>query len=123
MFYYCIEDNIITSIMPYLPVVPISIEVVEVTNDEHASITAGTHRFDIANKKVIPHKQTFLNNKAKTLVIETNNSLQRHFLDSTDWKILRHIRQKALDLPTNLTEQEYIALENDRQAAASQISN
>lgn len=123
MFYYCIENNIVTSIMPYLPVVPNSIEVVEVTDEEYASITADTHKFDIAEKKVVPHNLTYLNNKAKTLDKENNNLLQRQFLNDTDWKILRHIRQKALNLPTSLTEQEYIALENQRHLAAVRISN
>lgn len=43
------------------------------------------------------------------------------FLADSDWKVLRHIRQKALGEPTTLTEQEYLALEQQRADAASRV--
>jgi hypothetical protein len=122
MFYFCIENNIVTSIMPYLPTVPNTVEVVEVTDEDYNLVKNDTHKFDISSKKVIPHSSSYLETKATTQEKEQNNASFRQLLNSTDWKILRHIRQKALDLPTSLTEQEYIALENQRQLAASQIS-
>lgn len=39
----------------------------------------------------------------------------------TDWQVLRHIRQKALGVRTSLTEEEYLALELQRQDASTKI--
>lgn len=50
----------------------------------------------------------------------TNNEV-RAFLAETDWKVLRHIRQKALGQETTLTEEEYLALEAEREAKASLV--
>jgi predicted nucleotidyltransferase len=52
---------------------------------------------------------------------ELSNGLEREFLNSTDWKILRHIRQKALNITTSLSDEEYIQLEQQREAAAARI--
>jgi predicted nucleotidyltransferase len=49
------------------------------------------------------------------------NGLEREFLNSTDWQILRHIRQKALAITTTLTDTQYLELEQQRQAAAARI--
>ena len=49
------------------------------------------------------------------------NGIEREFLNSTDWKIMRHIRQKALNVATSLTDVEYLELEQQRQAAAARI--
>jgi hypothetical protein len=43
------------------------------------------------------------------------------FLNNTDYKVLRHIRQKALNIQTSLTEQEYLDLEAERNQAANNI--
>ena len=123
MYYFCIEDNIVTSILSYEPSVPDTIEVVQVTDEEYGCIKDDTHKFDITTKKVIPHELTYIEAKAANIEREQNNTVHRQLLTNTDWKILRHIRQKALDLPTSLTEQEYIALENQRHLAAVRISN
>lgn len=37
------------------------------------------------------------------------------FLKETDWKVLRHVGQKALGVATSMTEEEYLALEQERQ--------
>jgi hypothetical protein len=49
------------------------------------------------------------------------NSEAQSFLDSTDYKILRHLGQQALGLATSLTAQEYFELEQERQAARERI--
>ena len=122
MYYFCIEDNIVTSILNYEPSVPDTVEIVEVTDEEYNWIEEDTHKFDITTKKVIPHELTYIEEKAANTEREQSNAEYRDFLTRTDWKILRHIRQKALKIPTSLTEKEYIALEDERQLAASQIS-
>lgn len=43
------------------------------------------------------------------------------YLASTDWKILRHLREKQLEVSVSLTDVEYIALEQSRADAASRI--
>lgn len=44
------------------------------------------------------------------------------FLNETDYKVLRHIRQQALGIATTLTAQEYLELEQERQMAAQTIA-
>jgi hypothetical protein len=122
MYYFCIEDNIVTSILSYEPSVPDTIEVVQVTDEEYGCIKDDTHKFDLNLKKVIPHTESYLTQKQAEKDKEEINIINRRFLEDTDWKILRHIRQKALDIPTSLTEEEYTSLEEARHLAASKIS-
>ena len=49
------------------------------------------------------------------------NHAARQFLADTDWKVIRHIRQKALKIETSLTDEEYLALEAERQQKAASI--
>ena len=49
-----------------------------------------------------------------------NRKLQK-YLDSTDWQVLRHIRQCHLGEPTSLTSEAYTQLEKQRQQAANSI--
>lgn len=59
--------------------------------------------------------------------IETASALgaskaaDREFLRSTDWKVLRHIRQVALGETPTLSASEYLALEQLRSEAAARI--
>jgi len=50
------------------------------------------------------------------------NEEAKAFLNSSDYKVLRHIRQKALEIQTTMTEEEYLELEEQRQAAAQSIA-
>lgn len=52
---------------------------------------------------------------------EKVNAEAEKFLADTDFKVLRHIRQKALAVATSLTEEEYLALEQARHDAALRI--
>lgn len=52
---------------------------------------------------------------------EQLNKTSRQFLNDTDWKVLRHIGQKALGVTTSMTEAEYEALEEARQEARDSI--
>lgn len=56
---------------------------------------------------------------AKTAWLESENAIA--FLNSSDWKVLRHIRQKALEIPTSLSDEEYLALEEARQEASAKV--
>lgn len=55
--------------------------------------------------------------------IEKESREALDFLNSTDYKVLRHIRQKNLAQKTTLSEEEYLALEIDRSYAASRVKN
>ena len=117
MHYVCIEDNKIVSILNYEPSVPETVTVIEITDDDAIKIKDETHFFDIETQIVQPVAIEIIAVKEQ----ERLNAGERDFLNRTDWKVMRHIRQKALAIPTSLTEEDYIQLELDRQAAAERI--
>ena len=117
--FVCIENNEVVSILSYEPNVPSTIEVVEITDAENQLIKDQTHYFDLVTRTVISLPTADLEKKE----IEKQNIPILEFLSSTDWKVLRHIRQKALGIATSLTEEQYLELENQRQNAANSIIN
>ena len=122
MNYVCIEDNKIIGIFNYQPGVPDSVTVVEITDEEAKQINENTHFLDTDNI-VKPRPQADLDAEAAIKELELENAEKREFLNSTDWKVMRHIRQTALGIPTTLTEAEYVALETERQTVANGIIN
>jgi hypothetical protein len=52
---------------------------------------------------------------------EKVNAEAQAFLDASDFKVLRHLRQKALGQELSLSEEEYLALEQQRSEAAARI--
>jgi hypothetical protein len=117
MYYVCIENNQITGIQSYEPAVPSTVSVATISDTQHAQIMAQTHQFDVASRTVIAVNQSIIDQQEQDRL----NGLEREFLNSTDWKIMRHIRQKALNVATSLTDAEYTELEQQRQAAAARI--
>jgi len=117
MYYVCIEDNTVASILNYRPNVPASIEVIEITDVNMADIENDTHYFNVDTKSVTPHSNSVITQKN----IDEQNTEHQEFLRSTDWKVLRHTREKALGINTSLTEDEYLALEQERENAAKAI--
>jgi heme A synthase len=117
MHYVCIENNQVTGIQSYEPAVPNTVSVVTITNEQHQQIMNQTHRFDVALRNVVAVDSAVLAEKEQYRL----NGIEREFLNSTDWKILRHLRQKALNVPTALTDAQYLELEQQRQAAAARI--
>jgi hypothetical protein len=118
MFWYvCISENRITNILNYEPNVPGNVEVICIDQHQYQSLIDRTHYFDIETKKLIPMPQAELDKKKS----EQQNIKNKNFLDSTDWMILRHLRQKTLGIPSSLTENEYIELEKKRANAAENI--
>jgi len=117
MYYVCIEDNQIISILNYEPNVPASVKVVCISDAEHEQIKALTHYFDVQSctlKPVPDHVQ-----EAKQ--IQAHNQACLRYLQDTDWKVLRHIRQLHLGEPTSLTADEYTQLERERARRAAEI--
>ena len=119
MQYVCIENEKIISILNYRPNVPSSVEVVELSDSNYLQIQNQTHYFDIQSKTIVPVP----NEELEQRQVEKENIEPREFLNSTDWMILRHIRQQTLGIPTSLSEQQFIDLENRRNQAASIIIN
>ena len=117
MHYVCIENNKIVSILNYAPNVPNTVQVVDIPDSAAENIKNQTHFFDVLTRSVQPVDKSILDRKQ----LEVKNAVEREYLNSTDWMILRHIRQKALGIATSLSELEYIDLEQKRNAAASRI--
>lgn len=121
MYYVCIENERIVSIMPYEPNVPETVEVFEISDEEYKGITDKTHYFDFGTNTVISHTQEHLDAADVKKEQEKSNAEKREFLNSTDWKVLRHMREIALNQPTTLSQEEYVALEQSRADAAAAI--
>jgi len=117
MHYVCIENNTIISILNYQPNVPETVTVQEISDEQANQIATQTHYFDINSRSVIAVESSVTAQKEQ----EKANGQEKEFLNSTDWKILRHLRQKALAVTTSMTESEYLALEQQRQDAAARI--
>jgi hypothetical protein len=117
--FVCIENNEVVSVLSYEPTVPETVDVVKITEDEFSLINSQTHYFDLVTRTVVPLPAADLDKKQQ----EKDNVVPREFLNSTDWQVLRHIRQTALGIPTSLTEEQYLELENQRQNAANSIIN
>ena len=117
MHYICIENNTVVALLNYLPSVPSTVSVQEITDSQAEQLRAQTHNFDVASRTIIAVDANVATQKAQELA----NGQEREFLNSTDWKILRHIRQKALNITTSLSDAEYITLEQQREAAAARI--
>jgi hypothetical protein len=117
MHYVCIENNQVTGIQSYEPAVPNTVSVIIITDEQHRQIMNQTHRFDVPSSTVVAVDSAILEEKEQYQL----NGIEREFLNSTDWKILRHLRQKALNASTTLTDTEYLELEQQRQAAAARI--
>lgn len=117
MHYVCVENNVIVSILNYQPNVPKSVAVFEISDTQAQQIQAQTHYFDLEHQIVKP----VVGDVAAQKTRELSNAEKREFLNSTDWKVLRHIRQKALGIPTTLTESQYLELEQQREAASAGI--
>jgi hypothetical protein len=70
-------------------------------------------------------------NEADLVISETNidaellqksiNAEKQKFLDSSDWKILRHLDQLSLNIATSMSQEEFQALLQQRQDARNAI--
>jgi len=119
MHYVCVEDNRVTGVLDYEPSVPDTISVKTISQEERNSIESGTHYFDVESMSVKPKPIEAL----ETLAKQKASLEHEKYLRSTDWQVLRHIRQKALGIPTSLSENEYLELEAARQRAADAITH
>jgi len=122
MFYIIVENQQISSVLNYEPNVPDDATVTEITDQQYSEIIVDkTHYFDIPTLTVVAYLQSHVDEEIAKKAQEIINAEKREFLNSTDWKIFRHIREKALAQSTSLTDSEYLALEQDRADAAAAI--
>ena len=117
MYYVCIENDQVTTILNYLPNAPEGVQIIQISDTDYKNISEGNMIFDVAMLAPRP-----MSSQEKDSANAWNmNKESFEFLKTTDWKVLRHIRQKALGLETSLTEEQYLELEQQRQAAADSI--
>lgn len=122
MYYVCVEEGRVTSVMPYEPAVPETVTVFEISDEEYTGITQNkTHFFNLETNSVEEFPQEHLDSEEIKKQQKISNAEKREFLNSTDWQVFRHLRQKALGQDTTLTEEEYLALEQSRADAAAAI--
>ena len=93
------------------------IVITKITDEEDSLILNKTHKFDTDSLKVVPNSAED-NIQMQNVKAKESNIL---FLSSTDWKVLRHIREKHLGVSTTLSEKQYTELETLRQEAAKGI--
>lgn len=117
MHYVCIESNVVSSILNYEPSVPANVTVYRITDEDMASIDDGSKYFDVEKKLVLQVSQEAIDAKQ----LQEDNTKRQTYLTSTDWLVMRHLREKAISIPTSLTEKEYIDLENKRHKLAKAI--
>lgn len=122
MFYICVEEvenrAHILNILNYEPAVPASVTVYPITEKEHVDLLNKDIYFDLKEKKLLPVPQNVKDHRLELLAI-TNGHV---YLSQTDWKVLRHLREKTLGIPTTLSEEELHALETKRHEVAAKLS-
>lgn len=119
MYYICIENGKLINVFNYKPNTPNTVTVIEISNDEFNKVQNNTHYFDIKKMRILPNTKK-INDIKK---IQQKNKEALNFLQSTDWMVLRHLRQQFLKIKTSLSEDEYKNLELKRNKAASEIVN
>jgi hypothetical protein len=119
MYYVCVENNRIISVLNYEPAVPDTVTVKKISVQDHELLTAGSHYFDIPTLSILPHSSSVIDAREQ----EKQSVVLKKQLQDTDWQVLRHIRQKALGVPTSLSEAEYLDLELERNRIAAQITH
>jgi len=117
MHYVCIENGKVIGIQSYEPAVPNTVEVIAITDTEYNQIVGGNFKFNPITRTVVSQDSAVIAARAT----QQANAEDLEFLRNTDWKVLRHLRQKSLNIPTSLSDADYIALEQQRQAAAARI--
>ena len=119
MYYVCIEDDRVVNVLDYAPEVPVTVTVVTISDADYQLLVDRSHYFDIPARAVLPYSTEVIDARVQQ---QLNKEYQRVLTDS-DWQVLRHIRQKALGIPTSLSEAEYLDLELRRNQAANSITH
>jgi hypothetical protein len=81
------------------------------------AIPARTHR----EVKLSAEYQIEVIDITEAVAVEKLSTEALRYLESTDWKVLRHIRQKALGITTSMSDEEYLEFELSRVEAANKV--
>ena len=119
IYYYCVENNKLISILNYEPNVPDTVTVTEVSDTDHGSIELGEKWFNVERRCIELRPESVIQQEEQAKL----EAQHRVFLQRTDWQVLRHIREQALGQPTTLTQEEYLELERQRDYHASMIKD
>lgn len=119
MYYVCVENNRIISVLNYEPAAPDTVTVKQISDHDYELLNSGSHYFDIPTYSILPHSSSVLD----AIEQQKQSAVLRTQLENTDWQVLRHIRQKALGVPTSLSEAEYLDLELERNRIAAEITH
>lgn len=92
---------------------------VECTEEDEKKLISREYIFDPNTKTIVKKGESQL----LALEIENKNYENLRFLSSTDWMVLRHLREKALGEQTSLTEEQFLQLEANRHVAAKSIQD
>lgn len=107
----------VVSVLDYAPNVPDTVNVVVITDDEFTKLDNLELVFNPQTMKLeMPSKDVMEYNKK---VANSNEALI--FLKSTDWMIMRHQREKTLNIKTSLTDIEILELERKRWEASLKV--
>ena len=117
MWYLLVENNRVIGLQPDEPNAPDSVRVYDIPDDDYVKLKDQTHYWDIDTAQLVANSAEY---DAEQAQMKANGN-EREFLNTTDWKVLRHIRQKHLGIATSLTEEQYTELENQREAAAQRV--
>lgn len=112
------------SILDYEPNVPDTVKIVPLTDEEYTALAIDNKSyFDIQSMKVVEYSQTHLSEIEAQQEKSELAAKNREFLNNTDWKVLRHIREAALGLSHTLSPEQYLELEQQRASAAAAIES
>jgi hypothetical protein len=78
-------------------------------------------QYEFQEVEIPAEYETIIEDISGQVAQEQINTQALQFLAESDWKVLRHIRQKALNQQLTLSEEEYLALEQQRSDAAASI--
>ena len=76
----------------------------------------------IPTGNILPAEYTIeITDISEQIELQKQSEEALRFLNQSDFKVLRHLRQKALNLPLSLSEEEYLALEQQRHEASKKV--
>jgi hypothetical protein len=92
-----------------------TVEVSPRSIDEQGVITEATYQ-------IIPSEYSVtIEDITAEIAQQEINQAAKIFLDNSDYKVLRHLRQKTLNLPITLSDADFLLLEQERQDKADSI--
>jgi len=121
--YPAIEPVLISEAIPGSPAVMdeagniVEAEIPEVHAVYSEAIPARTHR----EVKLRAEYTVEVVDITEAVALEKLSTEALRYLESTDWKVLRHIRQKALGITTSMSDEEYLEFELSRVEAANKV--